>query len=435
MRTVKGQRIAALAMLAGLMTGVSVAADTPARPLNVLLILADDLRDHLGCYGHPLVKTPNIDRLAARGVRFERAYVQYPVCNPSRSSLLSGLRPDQTHVVDNATLLRSSLPNVVTLPQWFKQHGYYTAAFGKVFHLGGVHDVELRATWMDLPFSWHEARSFAPTPAGQVAEVHNLTNGRLDWCYWGTAAGGDNDQSDGQIAGAAIERIEHLGDRPWFIAAGFFKPHDPFVAPRHYFELYPLDAIPVLTEPADMSPAPNMAVGFGDLGEAFREFTDTERREHLRAYYACVSYMDVQVGRLLEVLDRQNLWDRTIVVFLGDNGYHLGERQWWNKNTLYEPSCRVPLVVAAPGIAQGVAPGIVELIDLYPTLTELCQLPAPHALAGSSFRPLLEDPWSTGQTLCTHDCVARAAKPRRQPADQTLAIRRMDRWLTRTVRP
>jgi uncharacterized sulfatase len=248
--------LSGLALFACLMSNAGAgAAESETRPLNVLLIMADDLRDHLGCYGQP-VKTPNIDRLASRSVRFDRAYAQYPVCNPSRCSLLSGLRPDQTKVVDNATQLRASLPQIVTLPQLFKQHGYYTAAYGKVFHVAG-RDTEVRAAWMDLPFSWHESRWFSPTSVGEQIAGRNLTHDRLPWCYWGAAAGGDDDQPDGQVAQATVALIERLGDQPWFVAAGFYKPHDPFVAPQAYFELYPPESLEVPGDPADMSPAPS----------------------------------------------------------------------------------------------------------------------------------------------------------------------------------
>jgi uncharacterized sulfatase len=379
--------------------------------LNVLLIVVDDLRNDLGCYGHPLVKTPNIDRLAARSVLFERAYAQYPVCNPSRSSFLSGLRPDQTGVYDNLTMLRSKRLDVVTLPQLFKQNGYHTASFGKVFHVGGVKDPELRATWIDQPFSWHDARVFSATPAGQIVEGRNLTGDKLAWCSWGATAGTDDDQPDGQVAQATIDQITRRKDQPWFLGVGFYKPHDPFVAPRKYFDLYPLESVQFTRDPADMTAAPPIAIGFGEMGKAFRAFSDLDRREYLRSYYACISFMDAQVGRVLDTLDRQQLWDNTIVIFMGDHGYHLGQRDWWNKNTLYEHSCRAPLIVAAPGCAAGAARGLVEFIDLYPTLADLCALPAPQKLAGTSFRSLLEDPQRSGKpfahTVVTHGRVAR----------------------------
>lgn len=388
-------------VLATLLAGAPAVAATPAAPasLNVLFIAVDDLRDTLGCYGRVAVKTPNIDRLAARGVRFERAYVQYPVCNPSRSSFLSGLRPDATGILDNRTMLRARQPDVVTFPQLLKEHGWHAAAFGKIFHLGGGRDVAERARWMDLPKSWHTAQSFEATPTGRqkLAGRHLTTNQNVTWCHWGMMDGADEDQPDGQIARAVVGRIESLGDKPWIIAAGFMKPHDPFLAPKKYFDLYPEEALTLYRDPPGTTPAPPLAVGFGELGKEFRAFTDQERREFLRAYYACTSFMDAQVGRVLATLDRLNLWDRTLVILLGDHGYHLGEREWWNKNTLFERSCRAPLIVAAPGGGPGVAHGLAEFVDLYPTIADLCGVPIPTGLAGSSLRPVLRDAAAAGK--------------------------------------
>ena len=385
-------------LAAGVALSVAALAAAPAKKLNVLLIAADDLRDTLGCYGNAAVKTPNIDRLAARAVRFDRAYVQYPVCNASRSSFLTGLRPDQTGVIDNRTLLRDRLPEVVTLPQLLKEDGRHAAVFGKIFHLGGGRDAALRAKWMDLPKSWHNGQSFEATALGrrQIAG-RDLTDGKLSWCRWGAMDGDDDDQPDGQIARAVIAQIEALDGKPWVIGAGFSKPHDPFVAPKKYFDLYPDGSLALHRPPADQTPAPALAVGFGELGSAFGKFTDRERHEFLRAYYACTSYMDAQVGRVLDTLDRLQLWDNTVVILLGDHGYHLGEREWWNKNTLFERSCRAPFVIAAPGIKPGVARGLVEFVDLYPTVADLCGLTPPPNLAGRSLRPLLRDPATPGK--------------------------------------
>ena len=386
-----------LALLAAC-SALHLAAVEPARKLNVLLIAVDDLRDTLGCCGNTVVQTPHLDRLAARSVRFERAYVQYTVCNPSRSSFLTGLRPDQTGITDNRTPLRDRLPEVVTLPQLLKEDGRHAAAFGKIFHLGGGRDEALRARWMDLPRSWHTAQSFEATPLGRKKLAgRDLSEGRLGWCHWGAMDGEDDDQPDGQIARAVNAEIERLGPRPWIIGAGFMKPHDPFVAPRKYFDLYPEDSLPLHLPAGDTTPAPPLAVGFGELGSVFARFTERDQREFLRAYYACVSFMDAQVGRVVATLDRLGLWESTIVVFLGDHGYHLGERTWWNKNTLFERSCRAPLLIAAPGAKPGVARGLVEFVDLYPTLAELCGLTPPAGLAGQSLLPLLRDPDAPGK--------------------------------------
>ena len=304
-------------VLTGMVWGSEVAA---AEKLNVLFVIADDLRATIGCYGNTAVKTPHIDRLAARGVRFERAYVQYSVCNPSRSSFLSGLRPDRTGVKDNRVLLRDRLPDVVTWPQLLRKNGWKAAAFGKIFHGGGGRDPQARKRWMDLPRSWDEAHAFRPTPAARKIAGRNLTEGKLRWCHWAMMAGTDDDQPDGQNAKAAIAKIDAYGDRPWLVCVGFHKPHDPFIAPKKYFDLYPPEKLRLHRAPPDQTPAPPLAVGLGAFGAAFRKFTDVERREFLRSYYACVSFMDAQVGRLVDALDQRKLWDRTVVIFASDHG-------------------------------------------------------------------------------------------------------------------
>ena len=361
---------------------------------NVLLIMADDLRDYGGAFTRDLVKTPNLDRLRARGTTFERTYVQYPVCNPSRSSLLTGLRAEQTGIVGNDLRLRERMPDIVTLPQLCKDRGWHAAAFGKIFHLGGGKNAVARQQWVDAGKSWHEAQAFEATALGRkLIEGRNVTGGALNWCQWGSADGTDDDQPDGQIAAATVAMIEKLGDAPWFIGCGFMKPHDPFIAPKKYFDLYPLASLKPWLDPADMTPAHKDAVGFGAYGEAFAKFTDAEWRELLRAYCAGTSFMDAQLGRVLDALDKSKLWDKTLVIFVGDHGYHTGERNWWNKNTLFERSCRTPLIVAAPGMKGGqFSRSMVEFVDLYPTVAEFCGLTPPHPLAGKSLKPVLLNP-------------------------------------------
>jgi len=364
-----------------------------AKP-NVLLIMADDLRDFGGAFTREVVKTPNLDRLRARGTTFERAYVQYPVCNPSRSSMMTGLRAEQTGIVGNDTPLRDKLPDVVTLPQLCKESGWQTHAFGKLYHLGGGRNAEAKRLWMDSAKSWHTARAFEATATGRKRlDGRNVTGGALEWCNWGVADGGDDDQPDGQIAAATAAMIEKLGDTPWFIGCGFMKPHDPFIAPKKYFDLYPPASLKHWRDPADMTPVPKKAVGFGDYGTAFAAFTDREWSELFRAYCACTSFMDAQLGKILDALDKTGLWDNTVVVFVGDHGYHTGERLWWNKNTLFERSCRAPLIIAAPGMkGSQVSRSLVEFVDLYPTIADFCGLKVPHATAGISLRPVLASP-------------------------------------------
>jgi uncharacterized sulfatase len=361
--------------------------------MNVLLIMADDLRDFGGAFARNVVKTPNLDRLRARGTSFERAYVQYPVCNASRSSLLTGLRPEQTGVVENNTFFRHKRPDLITLPQLCKNNGRQSHAFGKIFHLGGK-DAAEKQQWMDNGKSWHSAQAFEATKIGrQMLAGRNVTGDQLKWCEWGAAAGDDDDQPDGQIAASTVAMIEKLGDTPWFIGCGFMKPHDPFIAPKKYFDLYPPESIKPWHDPADTSPVRREAVGFGELGSAFGKFTETEWRELFRAYCAGTSFMDAQLGRVLDVLDKNKLWEKTIVIFVGDHGYHTGERKWWNKNTLFERSCRAPLIIAAPGMKGAqVTRSLVEFVDLYPTVVDFCGLTSPHELAGKSLRPVLENP-------------------------------------------
>jgi uncharacterized sulfatase len=331
-------------------------------------------------------------------VRFDRAYCQYPVCNPSRTSLLTGLRPDSTKILDNSTNFRKTIPDVVTLPQLFRQNGYHTASLGKIFHRGLT--MEDQRPEMDDPESWDHAMYYEATAAGNRGEGRNLTGGRVAWCRWLAAEGDDEDQPDGQIAREGIRLMEANRDRPFFLALGFHKPHDPFVAPKKYFDQYPLNEIELAKGPAVREADVPLAIGGGAWKKEFDAFTDRERREFKRAYYAGVSFVDAQVGKVLAALERLGLAERTVVVFLGDHGYHLGERGWWNKNTLFELSARAPLVVYAPG-AKGMGKSsarLVEFVDLYPTIAELCGVNGPQDLEGRSFVPLLDDParpWKT----------------------------------------
>jgi uncharacterized sulfatase len=379
----------AILALACVFGGQSLAAQKP----NVLLIIADDLRESGGVFTKALVKTPNLDRLAARGVRFANAFAQYPVCNPSRTSLLTGLRCDQTGIVGNQDFFRDRWPDLVTLPQLLRQGGWATHSFGKIYHTANTGE-SLRETWLDVGKSWDKATATPPTARGAKGDIRNLTGGKLPWCEVGILDGPDDDQPDAQTAAAAIRSMEELsaGDKPWLIAAGFHRPHDPFHAPRKYFELYPKETLPLYRDPAGMTATPPLSISGNWVG-TFSKFTDDDRRSFLQAYLAGVSFMDAQVGRLLDALDRLKLWGNTVVLFLGDHGYHLGEREWWNKSTLFDRSCRAPLIIAAPGAKAGQtfrAP--VEFVDIYPTVAELCGLKAPHALAGKSLRPVLEDP-------------------------------------------
>jgi uncharacterized sulfatase len=370
--------------LAALTQAASLNGKTSQAKRNVLFVAVDDLNHSLGCYGHPLVKSPNIDRLAARGIRFERAYCQFTICNPSRTSFLTGLRPDSTGVLNNTTGFRSKLPDVVTLPQLFRKNGYFTARLGKIFH-GRKNTDDLHA--------WDLTSDPKATPLGQEGRGRNLTGGRVNWCRWLAAEGDDKDQPDGLIAAETISLLEQQRDEPFFIAVGFYKPHDPFIAPKKYFDLYPLESLKLPEDPPDRSPELAQAIGSGWKDE-FDLFTDKERREFMRAYYAGVSFMDAQLGKIMAALDRLGLWQNTTVVFFGDHGYHLGQRGWWNKNTLFELSARAPLIVVTPEMkTKGTScSSIVEFVDIYPTLADLHGLAVPDKLEGKSFTPLLNNP-------------------------------------------
>jgi uncharacterized sulfatase len=373
----------------------SPSAASADSPVNVLLIIADDLNCDLGCYGHRIVKTPNLDKLAEESVRFEKAYVQYPICNPTRASFLTGLYPETIRVFNNSDHLRQALPDLVTLPQLFRSGGYFTAAFGKVFHRGVLPDQELE---MEDPPSWDLRERGREGERARRGTGRDFPSGSPFGYRWLAAEGDDEDQKDGAIASEAIRFLEGRREGPFFLAVGFHRPHVPLQCPRKYFDLYSLEDFEA-PAPSEPSPEAPKALPSDDSESSFASWSDDDRREFLRGYAACVSFMDAQAGRVLDALDRLHLTESTIIVFLGDQGFHLGEQGWWGKNTLFERSLRVPLLVRAPG-AKGngrSCSALVELVDLYPTLAELCALPAPPGLEGKSFRSLLENPAGDGR--------------------------------------
>lgn len=359
------------------------AADRP----NVVFIVADDLACRLGCYGDTQAQTPHLDRLAERGVRFDRAYCQYPVCNPSRTSFLSGLRPETTGILDNVTQPRQKLPDWPFLPEQFRRQGYRTIKLGKIFHTGrGFED----------PPSWdtdvQEDGTGKKPPAAHVLRTQGpsgIVLGVPDEQAWD---GGLAVQAEAQLAALAREAA------PFFLAVGFRRPHTPYIAPQKYFDLYPIERMTLPIEPPDhvrLIPSPALTYTAQEPPLAV-----DQRQATVAAYLASVSYMDAQVGRVLAAVDRLGLAERTVIVFLSDHGYHLFEHGGlWHKMTLFEPSARVPLLIAAPGLAAGaVSPALVELVDLYPTLCELCSVPTPEGLEGTSLAPLLREPnraWKT----------------------------------------
>ena len=352
---------------------------------NVLFITVDDLRPLLGCYEHPEIHTPNIDALAERGTLFNHAYCQNPLCHPSRTSMLTGLRPETTGVFSNAVNFREKLPEAVTLPQHFKASGYHTQSVGKIEH---------NALARDDAYSW-SVSSWVPLwistdplliPAWQSLDVE------------------DKYLPDGRIAEQAISVLKELQHTQFFLAVGFEKPHLPFQAPKKYYELYTQQdfTLPLTsTLPTDAPAiANNRLDGLREYKDIPNEgpLSDEKILELIRAYAASTSYMDAQVGRVLQQLETLGLSQRTIIVFVGDHGFHLGEHGTWRKNTLFEVALRSPMIISVPGQQPNRTDALTELVDIYPTLCDACQLPVPLALEGLSLMPIIEQPtrpWKT----------------------------------------
>lgn len=411
-----------------------------SRKRNVLFIATDDCCNRLGVYGNPVVKTPNLERLAKSCVRFDRAYCQFPWCSPSRTSLLTGLAPDTTKVYDLWTHFREALPDVVTLPQVFLNNGYFTARAGKIYHYGNPD--QIGTSGLDDPPSWNETANpagvdhvkeealltnFTPqnrpklTGRGGMAAIVNRlmgTRGRGPGCWpgegdptgarvpgddgWGASIAMYESTSSPQlhtdylVADAAIAMLENRRKQPndpWFIAAGFYKPHVPWILPSEYFDMYPLEEIQTTPfSPDEMHIAPEWAYitrtpNYG--------MTDRECRLAIRAYYAAASFLDANVGRVLDAVQRLGLAENTTIVFWADHGWQLGEHGQWEKQTLFEPAARVPLMIGGAGVdsAGQACPRTVEHLDIYPTLVELCALQgAPSNLHGQSLVPLLSNP-------------------------------------------
>lgn len=368
---------------------------------NVLFIISDDLNNSLGCYGHPLVKTPNIDRLAARGVRFDRAYCQFPLCGPSRNSLLTGLYPNSTGILANGQVFRQTIPSQRSLPQAFRLSGYFAGRIGKLFHYNVPNSIGTAGH--DDPGSWE----LQINPAGcdrldEEPHIFTLTPGQFGGTLsWYASPQADEKHTDALLATDAewvLERCAKRKDRPFFLSVGFYRPHTPYVSPKQYFTRYPEQNMPVVQgvkqDQADIPPA-----ALGSYKQEQDKLTDDLRRQCVQAYFASISFMDAQVGRVLDALDRLGLAQNTIIVFTSDHGYHLGEHGLWQKQSLFEESARVPLIIVAPDAAKqgGVAKAPVGLIDVYPTLAELCGVKAPENVQGQSLVPILKDPGVTGR--------------------------------------
>ncbi len=383
-----------------LLASSALSAATPRR--NVLFIISDDLANLLGTYGDPVARTPNLDRLAARGVRFERAYCTYPLCGPSRNSMLTGLYPNSTGIVANSQIFRQTIPDQVSLPQAFRHAGYFVGRIGKLYHYGVPNSIGTDGH--DDPASWE----LELNPAGvdrleEHPKIHSLTPGQFGGTLsWYASPKGDAEHTDGKIAADAewvLERCARQKERPFFLAVGFFRPHTPYVAPQNpYFGLYPRERMRVVQgvkeDQADMPAAALMS-----YKNEQNRLTDDLRREALQAYYASISFMDAQVGRVIGALDRLGLADNTVIVFTSDHGYHTGEHGLWQKQSLFENSARVPLLVVAPGVSRAgtAAATPVSHLDLYPTLAELAGVPAPANLQGQSLVPILRDVTARGR--------------------------------------
>jgi iduronate 2-sulfatase len=408
-------------LLLGVIFGFGAAAIASDRP-NVLLICVDDLKPLLGCYGDTTVKSPNIDRLAARGLRFERAYCNQAVCAPSRNALLTGWRPQTLGIYDLGTNFREAAPDAITLPQHFMAHGYRAEGLGKVFHVGhGNHND--RDSWSVPHWNADVVRYALPesrAPRGLTREEALFSNepgqraARLPrGAAYESADVPDSAYPDGQLAEEAIRRLQSAAknpDQPFFIAVGFVKPHLPFCAPKKYWDLYDRSsfALPERRTPPDGAPefAPT---NWGELRQYSQipesgDLPDELQRTLIHGYHAAVSYMDAQLGRVIEALDEAGLTDNTIIVFWGDHGWHLGDHGMWCKHSNYEQAARIPLIVVAPGVTDdgAVSQGLVESVDIYPTLCNLAGLPVPEGLDGTSFHATLKDPVAATKEAVFH---------------------------------
>ncbi len=384
-------RIFCYVMIIGTFTGMYSCSPEDQEKTNVLFIAVDDLRPALACYGDGLAITPNIDRLAGEGALFTNHYVQAPSCAPSRTSMLTGYRPDEVKVTNHATHFRDTRQEVVTLPELFKKEGYTTISLGKIFHYArGYNDTQ----------SWDEEHFLKGYMSGYILQENRDIKGKAASSECVDVP--DTAYLDGIIAEKAIECLRSFkkNNTSFFLAAGFLKPHLPFNAPKKYWDLYDREIFGDIDQRDPPENAPSIA--FHNCQE-LRGYNDTpdewplseEKEKKLRhGYYACVSYVDEQIGKVLKTLDELGLRENTLVVFWGDHGYHLGEQNLWCKSTNFEFSARSPLIISAPGEAKrGITiDAFAESVDIYPTIIDLCGLSSPNELAGISLEPLLQDP-------------------------------------------
>lgn len=385
---------------------LATAADRP----NILLILVDDLKPSFGAYGEKWVHSPNLDRLAARGMRFDMAYCNQAVCAPSRNNLLIGSRSTSIGVYSLGYNFRRAIPAAVTMPQYFKQHGYHSAGIGKVFHIGhGNVDDEL--SW-SVPFQPDKVIDYIlpESTGGKLTREEALfsnqsARGLPRGSAWENADVDDEAYADGRIATEGIRRLQkaHQADKPFFLALGFTKPHLPFCAPAKYWGLYDRAKLPLpkFTSPPSGAPA-YAGKTLGELNQykpvpTKPPLTAELTRTLIHGYYASLSYMDAQVGRVLDAVNRLGLNKNTIIVLWGDHGYHLGDHGAWTKHTNYEQANRIPLIIAAPGVtaAGSRSDALIETVDIFPTLAALAGLPkpsGPQPIDGKSLMPVLTEP-------------------------------------------
>ncbi len=394
-----------------------------AKRPNVLFIVCDDLNTHVSSSGYPHIKTPAFAELAASGMTFRRAYCQYPVCGPSRASFLSGLYPQSTGVLDNKSDIRGTRPGTVSMPEAFQKSGYWTGAVGKVFHNPGTDPGET---------AWHQSLRFENDELPMVTKAReqfeaqhgSIERGRTRQLWkeylpslgtqtrgqqqpgYGPSGLRDEQHKDGknarQIASWLKDKIH--GDKPFFMACGIHKPHVPFLAPDKYFAMYPKAALVFLPEPKDFwaqAPKTAMVKRFSSFGFELGIENDSLRRQYMQAYHACISFLDAQIGLIIDAVQESGHWDDTIIVLTSDHGYQLGEHFMWGKVTLFEVCDRVPLIIRVPRQTKpsSSSDGLVELVDLFPTLAELCGVDAPDELQGRSLVPVLGDASLPGKPI------------------------------------
>ncbi len=408
---------------------------TPAAsPKNVLLIVCDDLNTHVSPSGYAAIQTPNLAALAAESLTFHRAFCQYPVCGPSRASFLSGLYPESTGVLDNRADIRTTRPGTLSLPGFFKRHGYWSASVGKVFHSPRHEPGE--AVWNEfVRFDNDElpvvsaAREAFEAEHGSIEksgnrkrwrELRKEVSRKLDAQTppgYGRSGLRDEQHKDGKNARQVIEWLESkaFGDQPFFIACGIQKPHVPFLAPDKFFDLYPREEITYQPDRPDLwESLPRKAISrrYEAFGFELGEENDALRRDYMQAYHACVSFIDAQVGRVVKALKTSGHWDDTIVLFTSDHGYHLGDHFLWGKVSLFDIGARVPFIIRVPGLTKAgtESEAMVELVDIYPSLAELTGLTPPSHLQGISLRPLLDRPGRMGKKRAAYTVVSRGTQ-------------------------